>query len=114
LPAKILLARAVGNEFVVQIHLDTEKVLEDGTPDPEWVHKSSWATGDPEGALKEAKLRAAQELAARLPAALQDADSASKEEGATFVLAAPETATGGLSVAAPPAESGGDAGAQGA
>jgi hypothetical protein len=123
-PAKVLKARTVGNEFLVEIHLDTEKVLEDGTPDPDWVHTSSWAAldpGDPDrqaklqaSALMEAKLRAADELAARLPPALQEAGAAHKEEGATFVLAVPVSATGGLSVAEPPAESKGDAGAQGA
>jgi hypothetical protein len=110
-PAKILKARTVGNEFLVEIHLDTEKVQDDGTPDPDWVHTSSWATGDPEGALREAKLRAAEELAARLAPVLVEPGAASKEEGATFVLAAPVPQDLGLSVADPPAESAGDKGA---
>jgi hypothetical protein len=63
MPAKILKARLVDGEFQVAILLDDKQVAEDGTPDPAWVHESSWgANMKPDDCIREAGLLAALKL----------------------------------------------------
>lgn len=38
-----------GTVYQFRVHLDTTKVLEDGTPDPEWVNEYTWGKQPPVG-----------------------------------------------------------------
>jgi len=68
MPAKILKARPEGEEFVIQIRLDTAKTTEGGEPDPDFVHETRWMLSlDPEKCLSEALLLAKARLAALCP-----------------------------------------------
>lgn len=65
--SKLLLARTIGNEFLVAWHLDDSRWV-DGSPDPEWVHLQRWPAGVEHAvALQETLTEAVGVIAAKFP-----------------------------------------------